>query len=152
MSESFRITEHYDRSRLDQFQFMRRIVKWADKVGPEFRAELQRQAPIGDPLTDTHPGRLRGSIRYSRHTTERGVRIDWTAHTPYTPYVLHGTGEHEIWAKAALALHFRDAHGSMVFRQHVVHRGARANDFADRAGDRMRARMRRSFRDAVRGE
>ena len=153
MSESIRIRAHYDRSQFDKFQFMRRIVAWADKVGPMFRAELQRQAPVGDPETDPHSGRLRGSIRYKRFTTPGGVHIDWSAHTPYTPYVLHGTGPHDIQPKAALALHFRDAHGSEIFHRGVVHhRGAKANDFAERAADAMRSRMKQSFRDAVKGK
>jgi hypothetical protein len=148
-----RIEQHYDRDRLDRFQFMKRIVKWADGVGPIIRTALQEEAPVGDPMTDNHAGRLRGSIRYKRFTTPTGIRVDWSAHTPYAPYVIHGTEPHDIDPVAARALRFHDNRtGEWVIRGHAHHPGARANNFPKRAGDRMRGLINQSFRDALKGE
>ena len=151
MTDDVSIRQHPDPVPFDRFQFMQRLTRWADEIGPAFRSELQAQAPVGDPLNDTHAGRLRGSIRYKRTTTADGVKIEWTAHTPYTPFVIHGTHEHDITPVAALALHFHDREGAEVFSRGTHHPGARANDFPKRAYEVMGQRMRDGFKNAVEG-
>jgi hypothetical protein len=145
---SFEITEHRSGSSpVEHFDFLSRATKFADEVGPLMRDALQREAPVGDPLDDPHPGRLRDSIRYSRTTSPtEGTVVSWTVHVPYADYVVKGTGEHLIYPVAALALHFHDRDGREVFVRSVVdHPGARANNFPERAERAVRDRMNSAF-------
>jgi len=119
---------------------IRALVSAADKIGPELRDEMKKEAPVGNPMNDPHPGRLRDSIRYSRTTTSAGVRMSFTAHTPYAGYVIGGTGPHIISARAARSLRWMTPSGSRFARQ-VHHPGTEANPFPRRAMERKRTRV-----------
>lgn len=121
------VTMRVERSRpLQQFDFLRGAVAWADEVGPALRTELKRRAPVGH--RSPRPGRLRDSIRYSRTTTGAGVRMEFRAHVPYAKFVVGGTRPHLISARAARALHWIDGAGSH-FAKTVHHPGTAPNPF-----------------------
>lgn len=112
----------------EQFDFMRNAVAFADEIGPRFRDELKRRAPVG--ATSLRPGRLRDSIRYSRTTRNGAVRLEFKAHVPYARFVVHGTRPHRISARAAKALHWTNASGSH-FAKSVWHPGTAPNHFPE---------------------
>ena len=138
---------------LQQFQIRRALVSWADRVGPAMRDELKTQAPVGSYLDEgtsgRRSGRLRDSITYRRESLADGLRIVWSAHTPYTPFVIHGTGEHDEHAVAARRLRFRGKDGGIAYRDSVHHPGARANDFPARAFEHQSAHIRTQLVNAV---
>lgn len=131
-----------------RFRWTVAAVTWSDEVGPMVRTELKHRAPVGK--RTPRPGRYRDSIRYSRRTLAGvGVKIDFTANTPYAPYVTDGTRPHEISAVAARALHWTDGSGGH-FAKVVQHPGTKPNPFAREAVRHMEPVIRASFKRAVR--
>jgi hypothetical protein len=114
---------------LQQLQWTKRLVEFSDFIGPKFRKILQDEAPVDS-------GRLRSSIRYSRVTLVGSVRIRWTAHVPYAPFVIEGTKAHRITAVAARTLHWTTSGGGERFAHSVWHPGTKPNDFPKRAADK----------------
>lgn len=135
---------------LPAFDWTRRAVDWADRVGPMMAAGMKRAAPVGK---GPGAGRLRDSIMYSRKTGIGELSIEYTTNVPYAPYVIHDTRPHEIHATAALALHWLDARGGDMFAKFVHHPGTHANRFPQRAADEqaewMRAEWRRTMTEGM---
>jgi len=127
MSQSMVVTIHRPAQRFDA---MRALVGASDEIGPMTRDALKRRAPVGRPPNDSHPGRLRNSIRYERHTDGDGVTLEFAAHTPYAKYVVHGARPHEIRPVAAKALHWYGPSGP-VFATLVHHPGNQPNRFPE---------------------
>lgn len=127
---------------LGRFNWTTRVVGWADHIGPIMRAELMKEAP-------KKTERLSKSIRYRRNLLSDGMKVQWTANTPYAEYVIKGTKEHDIRPKAARALHIMDAHGAQGFAAFVHHPGSKPNDFPKRAADALGTRIAETFRAAV---
>lgn len=148
MSEDFSASIQFPKDPLGRFKFAVRLIEWADEIGPLMRDELKKQAPVRKDSFVTG-GRLRQSIRYRRTFTGVGGAVQWTANTPYAEYVVHGTRDHDINAKATRALRFMDKGGGVAFRRHVHVKGAKPNDFPKRASEAALPRIYESFRRHV---
>lgn len=133
---------------LSRFQLTAATSRWADEVGPTVREALKIATPIG--RNTPRPGRLRDSTRYARYPEATGLRIEWTAHTPYAPFVIHGTAPHTIRPVAARALHWRDARGSHFARE-VRHPGTRPNPYPERVMRALEPAIRESYARTVNG-
>lgn len=136
------VSTHFPKDSLARFKFAARLIAWSDEIGPMMREELKKQAPVKS-------GRLKQSIRYRRVFHALGGSVQWTAHTPYAEFVVHGTRPHDISAKATRAMRFMDKGGGVAFARHVHHPGAKANDFPKRAADALMPRIYSSFRRHV---
>jgi len=124
-----------------RFRWEKAAVEWADAVGPLLRDRLKDEAPV-------QSGRLRSSIRYQRKTGLDSIHLEFTAHTPYAGYVVHGTRPHIIRPRAARALHWLSTSGDH-FSSVVHHPGTRANDFPRRSLDVTREQIIQRFREAI---
>ncbi|MBT8160991.1 MULTISPECIES: HK97 gp10 family phage protein [Arthrobacter] len=142
MSETFSFNASIPDLPLAHFNWATRAAGWADHIGPIMRAELMKQAP-------KQSERLAKSIRYQRSLLADGLKVKWTANTPYAKYVVEGTKPHDIVPKAARALHIMDAHGEAGFAAFAHHPGSKPNDFPKRAADALGSRIALTFRAAV---
>jgi len=131
-------------SRMERFNATLRMVSWADKVGLAMEHELKSQAPV-DKRGRQGSGRLQGSINYQRRTSVGGVVLTFHSTDPAAKYVIEGTRPHAITPTNGLALHFPDASGTMIFRNHTFHKGAHANPFHQKAMEKMLPMISSSF-------
>jgi hypothetical protein len=120
-------------------------VVWADTEGPLIARELMAEAPVGK---DPAAGRLRDSIRYQRESAFGVVDLQFHTNVPYAPFVIHGTGPHEIFPVVAQALHWHEE-GRDFFAAHVHSPGTSPNDFPQRVLDRMSAEIVASYLSAL---
>lgn len=135
-----------------RFHWTEAATSWADEVGPLFDEALKTECPVNTRPHFTNGGRMRESIRHERATSAgESMRLEFTAHTPYAGYVLHGTTAHEIRAVNAM-LHWwdRPMPGREYFAHLVHHPGQRANHFPDRAMATERDELSRRFADIMR--
>lgn len=133
-------------SNLKRFTWTKMAVGFADATAPLLRDRLKAAAPVGQ---DLRAGRLRDSIRATRDTTAGHVTLTFTAPTPYTGFVLHGThGPYSIDPKAARVLSWAGGSGR-VFAHHVSHPGIRANPFPHDVLNRSREEITAMFRAAI---
>lgn len=112
------------------FKLKKATQTWADEVGPQVLDALKEQTPV-------RTGRLKSSQRSSRTSAGATTRVEWNAHTPYAPYVVHGTKPHEIRPVAGRALRWVGA-GGVHFAKVVHHPGTKANDYPGRVMDEMK--------------
>jgi len=117
-------------SNLQAFNVQAALSKWASFAGPEGRAALKSKCPV-DAAGGPGAGRMRDSITSTSDTFTGGMTITYTANVPYAKYVINGTAPHDIYPKAARALHWGGASGP--FASVVHHPGTRPNDFVERA-------------------
>lgn len=146
MSISIRVSGTGGSSPLGRFQFLKAATTLADEVGPLVRTALKDKAPVAK--EGAGAGRLRDSIRYERNTTGGGVTATFTAYTPYAKYVIEGTGPHIIRARAARALHWKDASGDR-FARAVNHPGTKPNRFPERAITPLEPLIRKRFAEIL---
>lgn len=123
------------------FKVRKAMTEWADETGERVRDALKAETPV---VT----GRMRGSERYSRTTAGDTTRLDFTAHTPYAGYVIHGTRPHEIRPVAARALRWINAEG-IHFAKVVHHPGTKANDFPERVKTELRDEIVSNLADKI---
>jgi hypothetical protein len=117
------------------------MVQWADETGRYIVHELEAQTPV-------RTGRLQGSMRYQRTLLGgMSLRMEWHSNVPYAPFVIHGTAPHDIYPKAARALHWGPAGGG-TFAMHVHHPGTKPNPFPARTMERVRLGVIASYMDA----
>lgn len=112
------------------YKLHKAVQAWSDETGHVIRDALKAETPV-------RTGTLRGSERYTRTFPGDTVRLEFTAHTPYAPYVIDGTRPHEIWATSARALRWTGP-GGVHFAKHVHHPGTAPNDFPGRVLDEFR--------------
>lgn len=125
---AMRITISGDRTPFAGWQWRAAAGRWAAEVEPLALEALRSRAPVAP----VNGGRLRDSIRPSRHVTGSSVRLEYGTSTPYAPYVLHGTQAHIIRARNARSLRWVQA-GENRFAKQVRHPGTRPNPFPERA-------------------
>lgn len=133
-------------SRMEAFNATLRMVGWADKTGLLMEHELKAQAPT-DKRGRAGAGRLKNSIHYQRRTSIGKIVLTFHSDDPAARWVIDGTRPHPITPNGTghLALHFPDASGEMIFRNHVQHRGSHANPFHEKALERMLPVINSSF-------
>lgn len=123
------------------------MTAWGDEVGHQVRDALKAETPV-------RTGDLRRSERYSRTFHGDTLRLEFTAHTPYAPYVVGGTRPHIIRPRAARALHWSDGSGSH-FAKVVHHPGNKPNDFPERVlhelSGSVKALLAAKIQEALRG-
>lgn len=126
---------------LDHFDAMKIFTAWADDVGPTVRTALKAKTPV---VT----GRMRNSERYSRTGSSGGIRLEFTAYTPYAGYVIGGTRPHIIRPRAARALHWTSGRGE-VFASIVHHPGNKPNDFPKQVLESLKDEITKNLKDRI---
>lgn len=138
------------------FEWMVAATEWADTVGPRFLDTLRDTCPVNTREHFDHigTGRLLRSLRMERHTTENGLRLDYTAHTPYAKYVVGGVEPHEMRNRNFPFMHWwdRPLYGHEYFRKFVVHGSnhpQQPNPFHERAMDHDEDMIHQEFFDII---
>ena len=147
MSIRVSVTKPSGGSPFRRFQVLKASTAWADEIGPLVRSALKAKAPIAK--EGTGAGRLRQSIRYERNTRAGGVSASFYTTVPYAKYVIEGTSPHIIRARAARALHWKDAGGARFARQ-VNHPGTKPNPFPNEAVEPLIPVIQKRFAEILR--
>lgn len=113
--------------RLQQINVQTFLHDAAEQLSGTLKAAVTAEAP-------QRTGALAGSLSAS----VSGSTITITAGAPYTPFVLHGTGPHDIFPSSAKALFWPGARHPVA---HVHHPGTKANPFGERAVNAVQGAM-----------
>ena len=111
-------------------RFLAIAEKWADEVSPVVRNEIRDHAPVAQ---GPGGGRLRNSVRYTRHTTGETVTAEFTTDVFYAKFVRDGTPPHIIRPRNARMLRWLNQSQDPVYARQVNHPGTAPNDFPLRA-------------------
>lgn len=128
---------------LDHWDAMKIMSDWSGEVGPQVRDALKAVTPV---VT----GHMRASERYAATGFADGVKMEFTAYTKYSQWVIGGARPHVIMPSAARYLHFYwPKVGGFVFLKKVNHPGNAPNDFPKRVLDSMKDDITKNLKDRI---
>lgn len=138
-----------------KWAFKPMAATWRGRIAPLVLTALRDEAPVykyDDPELSRgqKPGDLKNSIKLDSvgGSIGEGVEMTFISDVKYATYVVTGTRGHEITPTRALMLHWVRG-GQPHFRDHVDHPGTKANNFPQRAIEKVQPEIGRTLEVTV---